>query len=226
MSARKTGQEPLTRERITHAALRIVDTQGLGALSMRRLGADLGVDASSIYYHVPNKSALYDLVMDAVMSEMDLLRAESETSVRARLVAIALAYRDALLAHPNALPLLSSRPLLTPESLRPAEYALGVFLEVGFDYQRALSAVNALGYFVLGATVTYASHLLDTEYHDDFDESRYAGLSPEEFPHTAAIIAAGIEGLDFPDEFSLGAEALIDGLLGTVNALQSQNTKK
>jgi TetR/AcrR family transcriptional regulator, tetracycline repressor protein len=226
MSARRAGQQRLTRARITEAALRIVDAEGLDALSMRRLGSALDVDPSSIYYHVPSKSALYDLVMDAVMSGVDLHTAESAESVRSRLLATALAYHDALLKHPNALPLLASRPLSTPESLRPAEYALGVFVEAGLMHERAISAVNALGYFVLGATVTYASQIGDSAYRAELDESRYAELPAAEFPHTTAIVAEGTRALAFQDEFVLGAEALVDGLLGTLAPHKPRDRKK
>ena len=225
MSARKSGQTPLSRERITRAALGIVDAEGLDALSMRRLGAELGVDASSIYYHVPNKSALYDLVIDAVMSGMDLTHVAEKDSTHERVMAIVHAFRDALLAHPNALPLLASRPLLTPESIRPAEYALAVFHDAGYDYAYGLTAINCIAYYVLGATITYVNHLLDTEYHEDYDESRYTSLPPEEFPHTLASLHAGEERLDFAEEFEAGAEALVRGLLSVAPARTPRSKK-
>lgn len=226
MSARKAGQPPLTRERITAAALAVVDTEGLDALSMRRLGAELGVDASSIYYHVPNKSALYDLVIDAVMSGMDLAHVSEQATTHERVMAIVRAFRDALLAHPNALPLLASRPLLTPESIRPAECALAVFHDAGYDYAYGLGAINCIGYYVLGATITYVNHLLDTRYHEAYDESRYAALSPEEFPHTVASLRAGEARQDFAEEFQIGADALVRGLLSTPPARSSRSKKR
>lgn len=192
---------------------------------MRRLGAELGVDASSIYYHVPNKSALYDLVIDAVMSGMDLARVAEKDSTHERVMAIVHAFRDALLAHPHTLPLLASRPLLTPVSIRPAEYALAVFHDAGYDYAYGLTAINCIAYYVLGATITYVNHLLDTEYHEAYDESRYAALSPEEFPHTVASLQSGESEQDFAEEFEIGAEALVRGLLSPAPARTSRSKK-
>ncbi|HET6450954.1 MAG TPA: TetR family transcriptional regulator, partial [Spirochaetia bacterium] len=63
--------EALTRQRIVAAALQIVDAEGLAALSMRRLGASLGVDPMAVYYHLPNKAALYDAIVEAVMAEAE-----------------------------------------------------------------------------------------------------------------------------------------------------------
>ena len=64
--------EPLSREEIVDAALAIVDAEGLEALTMRRLGAALGVEAMTLYYHVPNKEALLDLTVERMRSEMRL----------------------------------------------------------------------------------------------------------------------------------------------------------
>ena len=59
----RTRREPLTRERVLTAALEIVDREGLARLSMRRLGAELGVDPMAVYYHIPNKAALLDAMV-------------------------------------------------------------------------------------------------------------------------------------------------------------------
>ena len=215
MAARKTGQTPLTRGRIVEAAMRVVDTEGLEALSMRRLGSELNVDPSSIYYHVPNKSALYELVVDAVMSDMDLSTDDPTAPTNERLMIGVLAFGDALLAHPQAIPLVASRPLMTPDSLRPGEHLLGVLHDGGVDYVSALMAINAIAYYVMGATLAYANRLLQSEYSEDFDISRIEALSNSEFPHLKAAIAAAAPNIDFTEEFRTGAEALVTGLLAS-----------
>ena len=63
---------PLSRERVTTAALLLIDADGLDALSMRKLGAALGVEAMSLYNHVANKDDLLDGMVDLVVSEIDL----------------------------------------------------------------------------------------------------------------------------------------------------------
>lgn len=69
-SARR--DQPLTRAELLDAALRIVDTEGLPALTMRRLGDAVGVEAMSLYNHVPNKEALLDLTVERMRSEARL----------------------------------------------------------------------------------------------------------------------------------------------------------
>ena len=215
MSPRTTGQTPLTRQRIVQATLDVVDAEGLEGLSMRRLGAELGVDASTIYYHVPSKSALYDLVMDAVLSGVGEAWRTDDTTPRERTLAGARAFRDALLAHPRALPLIAGRPLQTEVSLRPAELLLGTLSEAGLAYPAALAAVNSIGHYVIGAALAYAAHLSDVEYHEDLDESQITTLPEEGFPHLRAAFAEG--GLMEPEkEIDAGLEALIDGFLERV----------
>jgi AcrR family transcriptional regulator len=65
-------REPLTRRRIVEAALRLVDEDGLEALTMRRLGTELGFEAMPLYRHFPNKAALLDYLIEAVWAEMEL----------------------------------------------------------------------------------------------------------------------------------------------------------
>src|SRR3954465_11717775 len=59
----------LSRERIAAAAMGLVDREGLAALSTRRLGAELGCEAMSIYHHFPNKAHLMDALVDLMLAE-------------------------------------------------------------------------------------------------------------------------------------------------------------
>ena len=67
-----TERTPLNRDRIARAALGLVDSEGLAALTMRRLGSELGVEAMSLYNHVTNKDDLLDAIVDRVYAEVEL----------------------------------------------------------------------------------------------------------------------------------------------------------
>src|SRR5664280_309526 len=97
MTPRKKDVEPLARETIVVAAMKIIDTEGLDALSMRRLGAELGVNPMAAYYHVPNKAALYDLVLDAVMAGVDTSTIDGAAPLAEQMKQAARAYRAAIL---------------------------------------------------------------------------------------------------------------------------------
>ncbi len=123
---RSRAETPLSRDRIVQTALGIVDRDGLDALSMRRLGAELGVDPMAIYYHVPNKDALLDAIVEAVMSEIDLTFDDASLPTEDPVVGAARAYLDAMLAHVNALPIVLSRGPSTPVALRPVELLIRI----------------------------------------------------------------------------------------------------
>src|SRR5919112_6853273 len=65
-------RQPLSRQRILEAAVRFADREGLEALSMRKLGSELGVEAMSLYNHVPNKGALFDGMVEVLLGELEV----------------------------------------------------------------------------------------------------------------------------------------------------------
>lgn len=213
-AARRKDTDALTREGIVDAALRIIDAEGIGGMSMRRLGTELGVDAAAVYYHIGSKSELHSLIADRIMSSIDMSVDDPSKPVDQRLVAAAYAYRDALLRHPEAVPLMAARSARTVAQLRPVEILLGIFADAGFSATEAITGVDVLGQFVLGLTGVHASHITDSPLHDDrdFDE-----LPPDEFPHMTAVLAEA-EYLGFDKEFDTGARALVIGLLALHHA--------
>lgn len=210
MVPRRQGQEALTRDRIVEAALRIVDEEGLDALSMRRLGAALGTDATAVYYHVPNKGVLHDLLVDAIMRELELAT-DGTAAPLDRALAMADEWATVLMRHPRALPLFASRSLTSPDSLRPAEHLLGIFVDAGLDHPHGLAAVNAVAFYVLGATTAYAAQLLD-EQHMPEALSSLSALPRQDFPHITAVLE-GPGPLPKPTEFAIGLRALVAGLM-------------
>lgn len=198
----------MTRDQIVAAALRLVDRDGLEALSMRNLARELGVGVMSLYYHVEDKSALYDLVLDAIVGGIDLSIAGSDAPATERIERMIRAYRTALLEHPHAASLVAQRPLRTPTQLRPVEVMLGVLLDAGLSPSSALQAVNVLGQFVIGTTTMYVNHLIDSEYHDD-------RVSPDaaEFENLMSVFSS-TPGPDWDADFDAGLAALVDRLVG------------
>ena len=209
MSPRKKGVEPLARERIVEAAVRIIDEEGLEALSMRRLGAALGVNPMAAYYHVPNKAALYDLVLEALMTEVDLSRIDAGAPLSDQVKQAARAYRGAILAHPRAIPVMAMRSLRTAAALRPVEPLLGILYATGLSSNEAMAAVDCIAQFILGGTVGYYHHVVDSEIaeHRDFET-----LDPAEFPNLSRMIAEG-RYAGFEAEFEFGLDAMVRGLL-------------
>lgn len=210
MTPRKKGAEQLTRERIIAAAMRIIDDEGLDALSMRRLGAELGVNPMAAYHYVPSKAALYDLVLDAVMAGVGLDAIDDAADLETRLMQAGRAYRDAILRHPNAIPVLAGRSVRTAVALRPVERFLGLLLEAGFSPTDAITAVDCVAQFVLGGAVGYYHHHVDNEIgggQGDFED-----LSAEEFPNMSRALAEGVY-IGHDCEFEFGMEVMIRGFM-------------
>ncbi len=206
----KRPATPLTRERIVGAALDIVDRGGLSALSMRRLGAALGVDPMAVYYYVPNKEALLDAVVEAVMSEIDLSADDRSATPEERALHAATAYRNALLAHRNALPIVLSRGPSTAVALRPVELLIGIMKDAGLPIDKAAMAMDAIAAAVRGAVGMHPGEL-SPEQAEGAAAQLVAALPHDEFPNLHQALACWNE--DFDTEFEFGMRALIKGLI-------------
>ncbi len=197
----------LDLERILGAALGLIDEEGLDALSMRRLGARLGVEAMALYHYVPNKEALLGgLVERAVLAGAAEVE-QSDGDWRRRLESFARQSRAALLAHPNLLPVVLSRPIRSEAALNRFARALQTLVAAGFDIVDAYCALNGLALMVLGLVAGEVNPAADPAPSPQGDEAnayeaRLAELigdrgSPQSRHQTIFdfSIAAFIEGL-------------------------------
>src|ERR687897_673164 len=101
-------RRPLSRRRILEAAVRFVDREGLEALSMRKLGSELGVEAMSLYNHVPNKDALLDGMVEVLLGELEV--PSERAAWEERVKEAYRGFRRLAHEHPNVFPLLVNRP--------------------------------------------------------------------------------------------------------------------
>lgn len=159
-SNRTRGQKAgLTNEAILDGAVRLVDRDGLAKLSMRRLGAEVDVEAMTLYHYFANKDALLDGLVAHVFARATVSLAD-EGPWQARLAGYAHSLRATLLAHPGLVPLVVSRPAVTDATLRVMEHGLEVLHGAGFAPRAALDLVYTLNDFVIGhvaATVATAA---------------------------------------------------------------------
>jgi AcrR family transcriptional regulator len=206
-----TRREPLSRARILGAALAIVDAEGLSAISMRRVGEALGVEAMSLYNHVPNKAAILDGVFEIILAELPPARQHPTWKEALRERALALA--GVLRAHPNALPLFANRPAVTPAAFEHMESALQTLQDAGMSPEHALAAFQILVAFVVGHTLqAYGPVAADEESHP-----AYESLREDTFPRVREL-ARLLPLRDVDEELALGVDALLEGLSGLVKA--------
>ncbi len=192
----------LTRERIVDVATSILDTEGLDALSTRRLAHELGVRAPSLYNHFATKDEILDAVGDAIIEQVDLSMFGQQDWADA-LTGWARAYRRALAAHPNAVPFLARGPALRPAALTLADAVYGALVEAGWPASYATRIGAAMRYFVAGSALgSFAGGFPD-------DPSVYG----DRYPHLqdAHRLAEHREQVD-EGAFELGLTALVAGL--------------
>ncbi|MEO3783876.1 TetR/AcrR family transcriptional regulator C-terminal domain-containing protein [Actinocorallia sp. B10E7] len=204
-------QPLLSRERIIEVALGLLDTEGLEAVSTRRLAAELGVSGPSLYNHVATKDELLDAVADTVLTEVDLsmfagLSPGSRPGWRDALYAWAHSYRAALAAHPNVVPVMARGPgRRRPNMLRVADAVFGGLVDAGWPRREATRVGALMRFFIIGsALASFAGGFPD-------DAAVYAG----EYPHLdqAHLLADRQQEID-ESAFETGLHALLDGLEG------------
>ena len=211
MGERTRARQPLTRQRILAAAIELGDREGLSALSMRRLGRELDVEAMSLYNHVPSKAALLDGVVGLLLTEMDIPPPDP-ARWEASLQTVARTYRRIAHVHPNLFPLVVTRPLNAPEVLRPLEATLAIFRAAGFDAASTLGAFRAISSYVEGyALDEITGFSFAAADSGDGPRLELGGLDPEAFPRLHEL-APFFAMQDRDAEFEFGLEALIVGL--------------
>nr|WP_297415859.1 TetR/AcrR family transcriptional regulator [uncultured Nocardioides sp.] len=213
-----TDRPGLSRDAVVAAATEMADAEGLDRLSMRRLGERLGVEAMSLYHHVPNKPALLDAMVDQVFAEMAVPEGDDW---RAGLRARAVSQRAVLRRHRWALAVIESRRSPGPENLRHHDATLGFLRRNGFSLRATGHAYALLDAYVMGFVLQ--------EQQLPFDDSNAAEVAVElldsnaglDLPHLTEyaqeVVMAG--SYDFGDEFEVGLDLVLDAV-GTLRSAQ------
>lgn len=213
---------PLNRERVLRAAIELADGEGIDALTMRRLGERLGVEAMSLYNHVANKDDLLTGIVDTIMTEINERVAEVDPpaspddwkrAMRERI----LTARRVLLDHPWAPGLIEAHAEMTPMLIAYFDGLLGILRVGGMSWDLAHHGMHALGSRALGFTQ-------ELFVPDDDTSDEMTALMIEQmagtFPHIAGMLREiahepGEDSLGWCDdqsEFVFGLDLLLDGL--------------
>jgi AcrR family transcriptional regulator len=211
-----------SRDEIAATAIKIADANGLDAVTMRRLAAEVGCGTMTLYRYVPTKDHLLDLMVDATAGEIELPPGPSG-DWRADLREVAAYHRATLLRHPWLARLQSSRPSFGPNTLRNLEYGFSTLDHLGLQIDEMMIMLNSLLAFVLGVAV---AELAEQE------AQRRTGLTAEQWrawmsPYVRELMATGrypmfnriIADASLPHSedvaeagFRLGLERILDGL--------------
>jgi AcrR family transcriptional regulator len=204
---------PLSRDQVLRAAVALADEGGVGALSMRKLGQVLGVEAMSLYNHVAGKADLLDGMIDVVFSEIGLPPAVGgwKSAMRAR----ALSARAVLGRHRWAIGLMESRKTPGSATLRHHDAVLGCLRGAGFSVELTAHAYSLLDSYIYGFALQEASLPFGTPEETAQVTKEIAGQMPaDEYPHLAELATAHVlqPGYQYGSEFEIGLDLILDAL--------------
>jgi AcrR family transcriptional regulator len=210
------GTGAITRDRVLHTALDIIDRDGVDGLSMRRLGRVLGRDPMALYRYAETKTALLDGVVELVLDDLTVDSTDDDWQAQLRLVA--RRFRALSVAHPNVVPLLVTRPLATPlalrphGTLRPLESTLALLVRSGFSDVDALHVYRLFFGFLYGHVLNELQEIVDNpEETDDLLRLGLHRLPVREFPVLRGL-APALASYDGAAELERGLDILLSGL--------------
>ena len=210
----------LSRDRVLRGALAIADAGGLGALTIRSLAHELGVKPMSVYYHVANKEAILDGLVDIAFSEIEL--PSSGGDWRSEMRRRAHSARSVLRSHRWAIGLLESRPTPGPATLRHHDAVLGALRAAGFSREMTAHAYALIDSYTYGFALQEASlpfeatEAVTTDVAGPIVEQ----FATDEYPHMADMVSEYYlrPGYTFGDEFDVGLGLILDALDAALQA--------
>ncbi|MEV6271999.1 TetR/AcrR family transcriptional regulator [Kribbella sp. NPDC051936] len=214
------ARETLSREQIVAAAMTILDTDGVAGLSMRKLAAKLDAGATSLYWHVPTKDDLVDLLIDEVWGEIDVPEPEL-AGWRAGALLFGHSLRSAVLRHPWLPEVMYTRPSIGPNAMSLGARGLVLFGAAGFTEHEIDLAMSSVMSYVLGTVsaevatremVRKSGRSEDNWVSEIVEQAEaVAGDYPEMQASVRRRTAVGLDA-GLTQNFVFGLDALLDGL--------------
>jgi AcrR family transcriptional regulator len=206
-----TARSPLTRDSVLQTAMDIADAEGLKAVSMRRVAGELGVEAMSLYHHIPGKEQLLDELVDWLFRRVEL--PAIGTGWRDGMRERARSARSVFTAHPWGLTLAESRRTAGPALLEHHDAVLGCLRRDGFSVALAAHAFAVLDSYVYGFVLTEQRLPFEADERVE-DFAAEIDLPAERYPYMAEMVGELVIGRDyaFGDEFEHGLDLILDGL--------------
>ena len=199
---------PLTRQRIVEAALRYIDDRGLDALSMHKLGAELGVKGMSLYNHVASKDDLLDGVVELLWSEVESA-APTRDDWREGFRLFAHALRDVVRRHPNAAPLITNQHVMPVPALRVVQAHVTAATEAGTPEEQSYALLRTITWYALGSALAEVSWGMGGPNCAAIVSDLLRPGVPDELVGVAKVYC----GQSDPDaEFELGLDLMLRGL--------------
>jgi AcrR family transcriptional regulator len=192
----------LTRSALVSAAIAIADAEGLDAVSIRRLAAELGARPMSLYTHIASKDDLLDLMVHEAIADV-LVPEPMPEHWREALAEIARHAYATFVAHPWILAAFSRRPQVGPNVLRHAEQSAAAVSGLGLDARESHTVLEIIDDYALGHALRAINREAPVPELPDLD--------PAEYPHLARVAHEEVDQAH-EDTFEIGLDAVLDGM--------------
>jgi len=219
MSAKKAAKKntarkakpALSRAKILTKAIRLADSNGLDALSMRKLAQSLQVEAMSLYNHVHNKDDVIDGMINSVVEQFVVPDVNKPWKQSMRTSAIST--HKTLLNHPWAANLMITRVIMGEGMMTYSEACYGCLANAGFSYAMTDHAWNAISNHIYGFTLTQISSPLESSEYANAAEQYLPQVPKQTYPHIHAMMQLIIKGEHSGvNNFEFGLDLILDGL--------------
>ena len=224
----RSSRSTLDRDTVVAVAIRILDAEGIDGLSMRRLGAELNVGATSLYWYVANKDELLDVAFDEVMRDLPDLAAVASGEWRADIRTGLDALRSMMLDHRWFPGLFSSRPSIGPNALRFWAGLVDVLTHAGLTGDALDNAFCMVSDYVVGTTAIHVAfdRWLDADPEGVTATRAYMRTAVEPHPAYARYIDDYIARTDAATRrdrrYEFALECMLDGLAARLPGASSQ----
>jgi AcrR family transcriptional regulator len=213
----RPAKAPLSVDAIVDAALTILKSEGLDAVTMRRVAGALDTGAASLYVYVSSREGLQLAMLDRVTGEV-ALETPDPSRWRDQLHGLLSRMHTTLIAYPGIAAMTLAYPPMTDAVLLVTENLLGILLAGGIDPQDAAWTCDLLVLLVTGVAseddVRRARGDTSDDHREQIDELRktFAGMAPDRFPLLVTHAARMVAG-DSEERFRFAVDVVVDGVL-------------
>ncbi|MBP2704264.1 TetR/AcrR family transcriptional regulator C-terminal domain-containing protein [Microbispora sp. RL4-1S] len=200
---------PLSRDRIVREAVALLDEEGAGRLTMRRLAERLGTGSTTLYWHVKTKDDVLDLALDAIFAAVEIPRPGAQ-DWRAGVTALISGWRAVLLEHPWSAALLG-RPMLGPNVLARSEFLYATLVGAGVTEPHLTAAAYGLSNYVIGSALMQATWTAQEEDAPRQAAREFLRDNRDRYP-VLATHGPLTGDSDWDTSFALGLAWLLDGI--------------
>lgn len=209
--ADRPARPALTRERILRAAIDLADEDGIEALTMRRLGRRLGVEAMSLYNHVEDKDDILDGIVELIATEFEV--PDGATDWKSSIRGSAISVHEVLLRHPWASSVIESRARAGSARLRLLDALIGILAGAGFPMPMVIRTLIALDSHTYGFTLQEQAWPFPSEMAPEIAAALADDLPADTYPNVASMLRfVTTTPPGSLVDFEFGLDSLLDGL--------------